>query len=353
MDAEQEGINELAGWLSETGSQFWQSSSDNPSLTQDLIRRIVSDRNVQLQEETVRQHRTPYALAAWMYEHADAIYDPLIELAHSKGQSSDGDRPVIVCIHALSGYGRAFRRLGQELTQFGDVWSIQARGLNPGETPFASFDALQRCYCDRILEVAQGRKVYTVGFSFGGAAAHAISIELSARNHPVGTVFVLDTILFDEESDLPTFDDFLSMVYRETDPTLSEEDWAAFQSTNSDDRLNLFFKNLVLSDTSTPSRSQTDTTGFFAKAMSQAAMKRAGRVSYELHRVLRSFKPDHFAGRTVLVRSTDAKKWRPPFVLWQPSSEELYVENLTCLHVRMLHKPMALKRIAELFRQYG
>jgi amino acid adenylation domain-containing protein len=107
-------------------------------------------------------------------------------------QIGDGQSPVYV-FPPLSGtvmrYGAFARALGVEQP----VWGVQSPGLEAGESPLDSIDAMADHFLDALRAVHPGGPWYLVGYSMGGILAVEVARRLRALGAPVGLTGVVDT----------------------------------------------------------------------------------------------------------------------------------------------------------------
>lgn len=331
-------INELEDWITREHSTDWHE----PAAIQRLLGGLRMTFNICLDEQQIKSHDTPRSLAIWMVDSADDLYRPLVRLNRPERESAEEKLPLVICVHALFGFAQTFRRLARTLDPVADVWAIQARGFNPGETPFTDNESLLECYLRSIINLAGDRPVHMLGFSSGGTVAHALGAALSDSGHPVGPVFVLDTILYTELPEAPTFDAFLTMMFVGIHSKLPPSELEHFQSLDHTQRLAYFFHRLV----------KAVNRESMADNISDSALRRLGRLSYSLHLLHRSFQPQTFSGKTVLIRSGDSSKWGEDFKLWDPPSRTVVHERIASLHGRLLSTPYALRRIRTIFEEH-
>lgn len=343
MDARRtEETAELTQWLSRIYPKRWTRPEDNESESQSLLTILNRSRNLRLDPEDLRRHETPESLADWIVGNADRLYDPLVQLS-APGRVAGADRrPLIVCVHALSGYASPFRRLAKALEPLADVWAIQTRGLNPGETPFPDNQQLLERYLIAVESLARDRPIYMMGFSSGGVVAHSMSVELAERGYRVGTVFVVDTMLYAHSPAPPSYADFLTMMYSSIRPDISASDVSHFESMQVVDRLRTFLSGQIEDEARAAS----------GQSMTDNELHRMGRVSYALHLRLREFKARHFFGKAVFIKSLDSMRWGSDFRLWNPPCDNLARESMNFIHVRMLTKPVALRKMVEIFTRH-
>ncbi|MFD6464099.1 alpha/beta fold hydrolase, partial [Streptomyces roseolus] len=86
----------------------------------------------------------------------------------------------------LGGYPMSLRTLAGELAQHGHaVYGVQARGLNPGEQPHDSLEALIADDLAELLDLGLPQPFRIVGYSFGARVAAEVAQRLIAAGHEV------------------------------------------------------------------------------------------------------------------------------------------------------------------------
>ncbi|MCP5425324.1 MAG: hypothetical protein H6970_09690 [Gammaproteobacteria bacterium] len=104
-----------------------------------------------------------------------------------------GSRPPLFCIHPLGGhvicYGDLARHLGPEQP----VYGLQARGMEPDQTPLTDYPTLAQTYRAAIQAVQPRGPYYLAGYSFGGMAAVEMARQWLAEGESVAFLGLLDT----------------------------------------------------------------------------------------------------------------------------------------------------------------
>ena len=116
---------------------------------------------------------------------ADNALDVLLPLR------TKGTRNPVFCVHAGSGLGWSYAGLLPYLDQDIPVYALQARGLTGGKLP-ESVEEAARDYLEQILRIQPEGPYYLLGYSFGGAVAHAIAALLEEGGSEVGLLTLLD-----------------------------------------------------------------------------------------------------------------------------------------------------------------
>ncbi|WP_121828319.1 non-ribosomal peptide synthetase [Streptomyces sp. S1] len=96
-------------------------------------------------------------------------YDPVVPL------QTGGDGTPLFCVHPGVGEVLVFVNLAKYFAHERPFYALRARGFNPGEEPFASFDEMARTYADAV-RARQPHGPYAIaGYSFGAAVAFEVA----------------------------------------------------------------------------------------------------------------------------------------------------------------------------------
>ena len=107
-----------------------------------------------------------------------------------------GDASPLFCVHPAGGLGWCYAALPQHLPEDVPVYALQAQGLRPGERP-ATFAELIGEYVARVRSVQAHGPYRLLGWSLGGALAHAIGARLQAEGPKVSLLALLDAAPID------------------------------------------------------------------------------------------------------------------------------------------------------------
>ncbi|KOU09329.1 amino acid adenylation domain-containing protein [Streptomyces sp. NRRL F-5755] len=106
---------------------------------------------------------------------------------------TQGTRPPLFCVHPSGGlswcYAGLLRHLGPDLP----VYGLQARGLAQRTTLPTTFEEMVADYVGQIRAVQPTGPYHLLGWSLGGALAHAIAVRLQARGERVALLAMLDS----------------------------------------------------------------------------------------------------------------------------------------------------------------
>ena len=131
---------------------------------------------------------TPAAIAARL----DGSGEPAAEDILVRMRPGDGTEPL-VCVHPAIGSTWCYTGLLPYLPAGRAVYGIQSPGLTDGADAPATMHELARKYVDRLREVQPHGPYHLLGYSVGGAIAHAMAVRLRRLGEEVGTLVMLDT----------------------------------------------------------------------------------------------------------------------------------------------------------------
>ncbi|MFD5750499.1 amino acid adenylation domain-containing protein [Streptomyces sp. NPDC127033] len=106
-------------------------------------------------------------------------------------RAGDGERRV-VCVHPAGGTAFCYLPLAAALPASVGVQGIQSPGINAGELPLPSVEAMAEEYLKRV-DPLPGESLVLCGLSYGGLVAHEMGRRLAAAGHPRLSVVLLDT----------------------------------------------------------------------------------------------------------------------------------------------------------------
>jgi thioesterase domain-containing protein/acyl carrier protein len=127
---------------------------------------------------------------------------------------SQGGQPPLFCIHPGGGLSWCYSGLLREISPDYPIYGIQARGLRPGDPVAANVAEMVSDYAQAILEIQPNSPYQLLGWSFGGALAHALACQLQADGAEIAMLAVIDADP-GQEANAPTpgiRDIFLSLL---------------------------------------------------------------------------------------------------------------------------------------------
>jgi acyl-CoA synthetase (AMP-forming)/AMP-acid ligase II/thioesterase domain-containing protein len=134
---------------------------------------------------TILQNPTPRALAAHVMS-AITVYDPIVPLQLT------GSKTPLFCVHAGSGEVLVFVSLAGFFTNERPFYALRARGFNPGESHFASFQQMVDEYVAAIRRRQPHGPYALAGYSYGGPVAFEIAKALEAQGERIAFLGSID-----------------------------------------------------------------------------------------------------------------------------------------------------------------
>ena len=108
-----------------------------------------------------------------------------------------GSRLPLFCVHPQGGTAWCFAELARQLDGDIPVYGLQAQGLEVGETPLDSVQAMAGAYVQALLQVQPHGPYQLLGYSSGGVTAYEMAIQLRQAGHEVALLAMLDSPLPD------------------------------------------------------------------------------------------------------------------------------------------------------------
>ncbi len=106
-----------------------------------------------------------------------------------------GSAPPLFCIHGLGGHIAAFLPLARELAPDRPVYGLQGLGLDPGQQPHDSIEAMAAYYVSEMRQVQPRGPYLLAGWSLGGLIALEAAQQWRAAGEDVALVALFDTHL--------------------------------------------------------------------------------------------------------------------------------------------------------------
>ncbi|MEV5598620.1 amino acid adenylation domain-containing protein [Streptomyces sp. NPDC052496] len=103
-----------------------------------------------------------------------------------------GSRPPLFCVHPSGGLSWCYAGLLRHLDPDVPVYGLQAGGLERRAALPATFEEMVAAYVGQIRAVQPAGPYHLLGWSLGGALAHAIAVRLQARGERVALLAMLD-----------------------------------------------------------------------------------------------------------------------------------------------------------------
>ncbi|QSQ18814.1 non-ribosomal peptide synthase/polyketide synthase [Pyxidicoccus parkwayensis] len=157
-----------------------------------MVARLQEATQTRLPLAILFQHSTVAALAHYLDTRRDAPAAATASNLVRLKQGQEGRRPLFL-IHGGGGGVSAFADLARFLPADRPVYAFRAPGLDGGELPPASVEALARHYLPQLRAVQPHGPYLLGGWSFGGLVAHALAHQLQTEGEAVELLVMLDT----------------------------------------------------------------------------------------------------------------------------------------------------------------
>jgi len=116
----------------------------------------------------------------------DESFDTLLPLRRG------GERPAVFCLHPSGGIAWMYIGLAPYLDPAYPIYGLQAQGIvEPAELP-ETIGAMASGYIRHIQRVQPSGPYFLVGWSFGGALAHEVAVQLQEQGEEVALLAILD-----------------------------------------------------------------------------------------------------------------------------------------------------------------
>ncbi|SLM65090.1 MULTISPECIES: amino acid adenylation domain-containing protein [Dickeya] len=160
-------------------------SGGNSLIAVSFINTLNTTLNVNLPLQVLFQAPTIEKLAARLGREQQEPVSRLVPL------QPKGRQAPIYCWPGLGGYCMNLRLLAQQLGTARPFFGIQAQGINPGETPYATISEMAARDIE-LIRAHQPHGPYTLwGYSFGARVAFETAWQLEQRGEVVEGVFLL------------------------------------------------------------------------------------------------------------------------------------------------------------------
>ncbi|MFJ2833643.1 amino acid adenylation domain-containing protein, partial [Streptomyces sp. NPDC087263] len=175
------GLDKLGAEVS-----FFELGGDS-ILAMKLISRIRSELGTEVSIRALFTAPTVAAVAQLIDTDAD-IDDPGLLLP----LRTEGDQPPLFCIHPSTGLGRCYVDLPDHLPPDRPVYALQARGFGTDEWLPQTVEEMAADYVEQIRTVQPAGPYHLLGWSFGGAVAHAMAALLQQQGETVDILVSVD-----------------------------------------------------------------------------------------------------------------------------------------------------------------
>ena len=108
-------------------------------------------------------------------------------------QVGDDEIPPLILVHPAGGDVYFYKGLADTLGKQQPVYGFRAPGLEEGETPLTSVDAMATCYLESLLAFQPEGPYWLGGASYGGMVAYEMAQRLQSMGKTVAVVIMIDT----------------------------------------------------------------------------------------------------------------------------------------------------------------
>ncbi|WNM31447.1 amino acid adenylation domain-containing protein [Streptomyces sp. Li-HN-5-11] len=112
-----------------------------------------------------------------------------------------GERPPFFFFHPASGVSWCYMPLVRYAPADVPLYALQARGLDGTEELAGSVAEMAKDYIEQMRSVQPSGPYHLMGWSYGGAVAHEIAVQLQAAGEEVGALVMLDQYPWDPEEE--------------------------------------------------------------------------------------------------------------------------------------------------------
>ena len=190
-------------------SEFSDLGIDSPSLFK--IKPMV-DREFQTKVlfTTLLEHSTVARLASWLDAQLSASSAPAAATPSTVCfQPGTGGAAPFFCVAPVSGQVLCYKELATTLGHAQPFYALQSPGINEGEAPLESVEAIAAALCEQLLAVLarfpkhQQQHFWLGGWSMGGVVAFEMALQLTAAGKRVEQLILMDSPA--PIDDMPTF----------------------------------------------------------------------------------------------------------------------------------------------------
>jgi len=289
-----------------------------------VVSRLAAATSKELPVRAVFEHPTveglAQALGAVTADKGPAMaYQPFVELVSTTSSTSPTERPKrqMYCVHPSSGHAVGFARLIPALSGTAGIIGLQAKGMQPGEEPFATYEEMCATYVDALQARVPAGPIHLLGWSLGGYVAHDVACRLSDVGRDVPWIVILDSVDAREPADVPAFEPWLDRVLS----SLGRYD----KGSSRTERL------WALAEAEGISRNARDTGDV-------TELERLARLTHLNAGLLAERRPSRFyPGRALIVRAADTRtKVADPALGWGRVCGAVHTLDVSFDHLRLL-----------------
>lgn len=159
----------------------------NSLLAMKLISRLKRELSLQIPLAYIFQHPTIASLAEKLEQNVQDKWSPLIKLCER------GSNTPFFIVHPIGGGVLCYNALARNWNIDRSLYAIQAIGLEGGQVPLSSVEAMARVYIEEIRRVQPKGPYLIGGWSFGGIIAAEIVNQLTRMKEAVDLLLLIDT----------------------------------------------------------------------------------------------------------------------------------------------------------------
>ena len=154
-----------------------------------LITRIQNRFEVKIPLSALFSAQTIAGMADFIRHAIDHdVWTPLVPMQPA------GDKPPLFCVHTGFGLVLVFVELMRRLEADRPFYGIQAVGLEEGQQPVQSMEAMADLYIRQIRRVQPAGPYHLMGHCFGGLVAYAMAQRLREQGEEVAFLGMMDTL---------------------------------------------------------------------------------------------------------------------------------------------------------------
>lgn len=205
-----------------------------------------------------------------------------------------GTKSPFFCIHPTGATVLCYYHLATQLGTDRPFTGIQARGIEPDQTPFTTIPEMVSFYADALCEAQPEGSFYLAGWSFGGVAVFELACQLQERGREIASLVLLDAYATDVFNDsFATHDD--AEIISSLLGGIAEVTPESLRGLTTDEQLNLAIK--------ATRDAQALPLGF-----STEQAKRILTISKLNYHAVESYQPRLFSGQLTLIRPSGEKE---------------------------------------------
>ncbi|MFC3576822.1 non-ribosomal peptide synthetase [Streptomyces yaanensis] len=205
-----------------------------------------------------------------------------------------GERPPFFLVHPAIGLSWCYMPLARYVPAEIPLYGLQSRGLDGVSEPAGSIKEMAADYIEQLRSVQPSGPYHLLGWSYGGAVAHEMAVQLQSSGEEVGALVVLDQYPWVPQQDGPVAGDV---------PQPDGAEAGDVPQPDADDLIEVVRREVG----SSLGAMTDDEYRVFARVLHNHSMIRAG------------YEPGRFTGDVLLVVAEEHRSPDEPTVeLWEP-----------------------------------